>query len=66
MTLKRHQACFLLPLAEGVETAPALVARAAALGIELPIAETISAVLDGKLAPPQALERLMSRPLRPE
>jgi glycerol-3-phosphate dehydrogenase (NAD(P)+) len=54
------------PLAEGVETAPALVARARALGVELPIAETIAAVLDGALPAGQALERLMSRPLRPE
>jgi glycerol-3-phosphate dehydrogenase (NAD(P)+) len=54
------------PLAEGVETAPALVARARAQSVELPIAETISAVLDGALAPLAALERLMSRPLRPE
>ncbi|HXC56750.1 MAG TPA: NAD(P)H-dependent glycerol-3-phosphate dehydrogenase [Rhizomicrobium sp.] len=54
------------PLAEGVETAPALIARARRHGIELPIAETISAVLDGALAPAAALLRLMSRPLRPE
>lgn len=55
-----------MPLAEGVETAPALVSRARAAGIELPIAETIAAVLDGALPAGQALERLMSRPLRPE
>ena len=54
------------PLAEGVETAPALVARAARHGVELPIAQTISAVLDGALAPIAALERLMTRPLKPE
>jgi glycerol-3-phosphate dehydrogenase (NAD(P)+) len=54
------------PLAEGIETAPALVARARVQGVELPIAETISAVLDGVLAPLAALERLMSRPLGPE
>jgi glycerol-3-phosphate dehydrogenase (NAD(P)+) len=54
------------PLAEGVETAPALVARARHHGIELPIAETIAAVLSGALPAAQALEKLMSRPLRPE
>ncbi len=54
------------PLAEGVPTAPALIARARREGVELPIAETISAVLNGALAPAQALERLMRRPLRPE
>jgi glycerol-3-phosphate dehydrogenase (NAD(P)+) len=54
------------PLAEGVETAPALVARARRHSIELPIAETIAAVLAGALPPGAALERLMTRPLRPE
>jgi len=54
------------PLAEGVETAPALVARARMVNVELPIAETIAAVLDGMLPAGQALERLMSRPLKPE
>ena len=54
------------PLAEGVETAPALVARARQHNVELPIAETISAVLDGALPAGAALDRLMSRPLRPE
>jgi glycerol-3-phosphate dehydrogenase (NAD(P)+) len=54
------------PLAEGVETAPALVARARRHGVELPIAETVAALLEGAIAPAAALERLMSRPLRPE
>lgn len=54
------------PLAEGVETAPALVTRARRHKIELPIAEAIAAVLDGTIAPGAALERLMGRPLRPE
>ncbi|MBV9542725.1 MAG: glycerol-3-phosphate dehydrogenase, partial [Alphaproteobacteria bacterium] len=54
------------PLAEGVETAPALLARARKANIELPIAETIAAVLEGALAPAASLERLMSRPLKPE
>jgi glycerol-3-phosphate dehydrogenase (NAD(P)+) len=55
-----------VPLAEGVETAPALVARARRHGVELPIAETITAVLDGTLPAATALERLMTRPLGPE
>jgi glycerol-3-phosphate dehydrogenase (NAD(P)+) len=54
------------PLAEGVETAPALVARARKHNVELPIAETIAAVLDGALPAGAASEKLMSRPLRPE
>jgi glycerol-3-phosphate dehydrogenase (NAD(P)+) len=54
------------PLAEGFSTAPALVARASRAGIELPIAETIAAVLSGALPAAQALEKLMRRPLKPE
>ncbi|MBS0472714.1 MAG: NAD(P)-dependent glycerol-3-phosphate dehydrogenase [Proteobacteria bacterium] len=54
------------PLAEGVETAPALVARARHEQVELPIAEAIAAVLAGALTPADAIGRLMGRPLRPE
>jgi glycerol-3-phosphate dehydrogenase (NAD(P)+) len=54
------------PLAEGVETAPALVTRARAEGIELPVAETMASVLDGSLPLDQSIARLMSRPLKPE
>lgn len=54
------------PLAEGVETAPALVQRARAEQIELPIAETMASVLDGSLPLENAIQRLMSRPLKSE
>ncbi|MGN6517098.1 MAG: NAD(P)H-dependent glycerol-3-phosphate dehydrogenase [Rhizomicrobium sp.] len=54
------------PLAEGVATAPALVARARAQKIELPIAETTAAVLSGKIVAADAIPRLMSRPLKTE
>jgi glycerol-3-phosphate dehydrogenase (NAD(P)+) len=54
------------PLAEGVETAPALVRRARAEGVELPVAEAVAAVLDGGLPLGEAVLRLMSRPLKPE
>ena len=54
------------PLAEGIDTAPALVARARRHGLEMPIAETIAAVLEGAMTPAAALERLMSRSLGPE
>jgi len=54
------------PLAEGVETAPALVARAKRHGVELPIAETAAAILDGSLALDEAIRRLMMRPLKDE
>ncbi len=54
------------PLAEGVETAAALVARAKRHGIELPIAEATAAILDGSLAVDAAIPHLMSRPLKAE
>jgi glycerol-3-phosphate dehydrogenase (NAD(P)+) len=54
------------PLAEGAATAPALVARARRHGVELPIAEAVSAVLAGKLAVREAADLLLSRPLKPE
>lgn len=53
-------------LAEGVETAPAIVKRARAEGVELPVAEAVAAVLDGSLPLGEAVLRLMSRPLKPE
>ncbi len=55
-----------LPLAEGVDTAPALVERARMAGVELPIAETVAHILDGKIQVRDAIVRLMSRPLRRE
>jgi Glycerol-3-phosphate dehydrogenase len=54
------------PLAEGVETAPALVTRAQAEAIELPVAETMAKVLDATLPLDGAISRLMSRPLKSE
>jgi len=54
------------PLAEGVETAPALVARAKFEGIELPVAEAVADILAGRLALGDALPRLMARPFKTE
>jgi glycerol-3-phosphate dehydrogenase (NAD(P)+) len=54
------------PLAEGVETAPALVARAGRLGIELPVAHAVMDILAGGIAPAEAVPRLMARPFRME
>jgi glycerol-3-phosphate dehydrogenase (NAD(P)+) len=54
------------PLAEGVATAPALLARARDLAIELPVAETTAAILDGSLVLDAAIPRLMSRPFKAE
>ena len=54
------------PLAEGVATAPALVKRAHAHKIELPIAEAMADLLSGALPIGEALTRLMSRRLKAE
>jgi glycerol-3-phosphate dehydrogenase (NAD(P)+) len=54
------------PLAEGVDTAPALVARGLAVGVEMPIAEAIADLLNGSLPAGEAVMRLMSRRLKVE
>ena len=53
-------------VAEGVPTAPMVLQRAAAVGVEMPIVEAVAAVLDGRLTPARALELLMGRGARPE
>ncbi len=53
-------------LAEGVDTAPALVARAKAVDVEMPIAEAMADLLSGALPPGEAVMRLMGRPLKAE
>lgn len=54
------------PLAEGVETAPALLARAKRHGVDLPVAEAVAQILDGSLPLEAAMPRLMMRPLKAE
>ena len=54
------------PLAEGVDTAPALVARAKAAGVEMPIAEAMADLITGALPLGEAVMRLMSRRLTTE
>jgi len=53
-------------VAEGVRSAPLVLRRAHAKGIDMPIAEAVTAVLDGALSPAEALARLMARDARPE
>lgn len=53
-------------LAEGVATAPALVARAKAVGVEMPIAEAMADLLGGRVTQGEAVLRLMGRPLKAE
>jgi glycerol-3-phosphate dehydrogenase (NAD(P)+) len=51
---------------EGVYTASALVEMAQARGIEMPIAEAVHAVISGLATVDEAIEALLSRPLRAE
>jgi glycerol-3-phosphate dehydrogenase (NAD(P)+) len=53
-------------VAEGVLTAPTVLARAQGLGVEMPICEAVVAVLQGRLAPAGAVARLMQREARAE
>jgi glycerol-3-phosphate dehydrogenase (NAD(P)+) len=53
-------------VAEGVRTTSAALGLAGRRGIELPIAEKVYAVLEGRQSPLQAMEDLMNRPGRDE
>ena len=51
---------------EGVFTAPAVVEIAAGLGVEMPVAGAVAAVLDGRLSVDAAMDALLARPFRDE
>jgi glycerol-3-phosphate dehydrogenase (NAD(P)+) len=53
-------------LAEGVFSAPALLRMAQTHGIDMPIAAAVAAVLDKSLSIDEAIESLLTRPLRAE
>ena len=53
-------------VAEGVTTAPMVLARARTLGVNMPITEAVVAVLEGRVVPARALGKLMGRDARPE
>jgi glycerol-3-phosphate dehydrogenase (NAD(P)+) len=53
-------------VAEGVLSAATVLARASTLGVELPITRAVVDVLEGRLAPAQALRQLMQRESRDE
>ena len=55
-----------LSIAEGLESAPALVALAKRLDVEAPICEAVAAVLRGDLDLDVAIGGLLARPLRAE
>jgi glycerol-3-phosphate dehydrogenase (NAD(P)+) len=53
-------------VAEGVYSAPVVLQRARAAGVEMPITEAVVAVLDGRATPRRAIDLLMSREARSE
>jgi glycerol-3-phosphate dehydrogenase (NAD(P)+) len=53
-------------LAEGAFTAAVLVDMAGRAGVDMPISAAVAAVLDGKLSVDEAIEALLTRPLRAE
>lgn len=53
-------------VAEGVRTARPLVELAAAHRIEMPIAEQVAALVEGRTSPADAVAALMDRPAKPE
>jgi glycerol-3-phosphate dehydrogenase (NAD(P)+) len=55
-----------LSVAEGVASAPAVRQLAARLGVETPICEAVAAILAGQADIDEAIEGLLSRPLRSE
>jgi glycerol-3-phosphate dehydrogenase (NAD(P)+) len=48
-------------VAEGVYSARTVVQRAAYVGVDMPIAQAVVALLDGQLSPQQAVAALMGR-----
>jgi glycerol-3-phosphate dehydrogenase (NAD(P)+) len=53
-------------VAEGIASAPMILQRAHARGVEMPIVDAVVQVLDGRLAPEQALAQLLRRDARAE
>jgi glycerol-3-phosphate dehydrogenase (NAD(P)+) len=53
-------------VAEGAFTAPVLARLAQKEGVDMPIVAAVAALLDGQINAGEALERLLSRPPRPE
>lgn len=55
-----------LSVAEGVESAPAVRALTASLGVDAPICAAVAAILAGEVAVGEAIDRLLARPLKRE
>lgn len=53
-------------VAEGAESAPAVVALAAKFGVEMPICQAVDAIIAGRMSIDDAISALLSRPFRAE
>jgi glycerol-3-phosphate dehydrogenase (NAD(P)+) len=53
-------------LTEGAWTAPVLTRKARALGVDMPIAEAVAAILEGDIEVGAVIDALMSRPFKAE
>ena len=53
-------------MAEGVDSAPAVVELAARVGVEVPICAAVHAILSGAAEVDPVIAALLSRPLREE
>lgn len=53
-------------VAEGAFTAPVLQLAARAVEVEMPVVDAVCALLDGAISAPEAVTRLLARPLRGE
>lgn len=53
-------------VAEGAESAPAVIALARQHGVEMPICEAVDAILAGRIGVDEAITALLSRPFRAE
>jgi glycerol-3-phosphate dehydrogenase (NAD(P)+) len=53
-------------LAEGAFTAPVLLEMARERGVDMPISSAVAAMLTGAMSVDQAIESLLTRPLRAE
>jgi glycerol-3-phosphate dehydrogenase (NAD(P)+) len=66
VALGRGEPTAHMPLAEGVHTARALCALANRRGVEMPIAQAVVDVLEGRVGPTDAVRALLARPSRKE
>lgn len=65
-SLGRNEAFDPTITVEGAATARAVCQRAADLGIDMPVTRAITALMDGELQLDQAMDMLLSRPLKEE